>query len=84
MSRPAWQIQQQRIQQQRQIMQSARNHQEGIGYIINQRRLREQRGYKGGSGLGTAAVGGVIGGAVGGPAGAAIGAAVGWLLGKTR
>ena len=84
MSRPAWQIQQQRIQQQRQISQSWRNHQEGIGHTISQRRSMEQRGYKGRSGLGTAAVGAGIGGFVGGPVGVAIGGAVGWLIGKLR
>lgn len=82
MSRPAWQIQQQRIQQQRQISQSWRNHQEGIGHTIGQRRLMEQR--RSGSGLGTAAVGAGIGGFVGGPVGVAIGGAVGWLFGKLK
>ena len=84
MSRPEWQIQQQRIQQQRQISQSWRNHQEGIGHTISQRKLMEQNGHKSGGGLGTAAVGAGIGGFVGGPVGVAIGGAVGWLIGKLR
>ena len=80
MSRPAWQIQQQRLQQQRQIQQSWRNHQEGIGHTLYQ----QQSGHKGRSGLTTAAVGAGIGGVVGGPVGVAIGSAVGWLFGKLR
>lgn len=78
MSRPAGQIQLQRIQQQR------RDFQRGQGYLIHQRKYMEQRGYNRRSGLGTAAVGAGLGAVVGGPVGVAIGGAIGWIFGKLR
>ena len=78
MSRPAWQIQQQRIQQQR------RDFQRGQGYIMNRRREMKQQGYHHNSGFGSAVVGAGLGGVVGGPVGVAIGGVVGWLIGKLR